>query len=72
MLESGDYTTMSELAQAEKVNPSNLARILRLTLLAPAIVEAILDGSQPSPITLASLGKPFPLAWIEQMEKWGM
>ena len=44
MLESGEYGSIEELARAERINPSYLARVLRLTLLAPEIVESILDG----------------------------
>ena len=44
MLETGDYATVGELAAAERVNSSYMSRVLRLTLLAPDIVEAILDG----------------------------
>jgi hypothetical protein len=63
MLESGDYASLNELAQAEKVNPSYLSRVLRLTLLAPEIVEAIVDGRQGPEVTLARLLEPFPLDW---------
>src|SRR3982074_3130554 len=48
MLESGEYASSAELAKAEKVNASYLSRILRLTLIAPGIIEAILTGRQPS------------------------
>ena len=41
MLEGGEYGSIEELARAEKINPSYLARVLRLTLLAPDIVESI-------------------------------
>ena len=44
MLETGRYATIKEIAKAEKINPSYVSRVLRLTLLAPATVEAILDG----------------------------
>ena len=47
MLESGRFATITELAAAEKINASYVSRILRLTLLAPDVVEAILDGRQP-------------------------
>jgi hypothetical protein len=66
LLESGVYGTIEELAAAEKINSSYVSRILRLTLLAPVIVEAILDGRQPPELTLAILMEPFPNAWSEQ------
>jgi hypothetical protein len=66
MLEEGRYGTIDELAAAEKINPSYVSRLLRLTLLAPAIIEAILDGQQPEGITLPGLMEPFPIIWPEQ------
>ena len=48
MLESGEYATIREIADAEKINESYVGRVLRLTLLAPDIVEAILGGRQPA------------------------
>src|SRR5829696_153879 len=51
-LETGEYGTAADLAKAEKVNDSYLSRVLRLTLLAPDIVEAILDGRQPRALEL--------------------
>src|SRR5262245_27848291 len=44
MLESGQYASTAELANSEEINQSYLCRILRLTLLAPAIVEAVING----------------------------
>ncbi len=63
MLESGEFTTVKELAEHEKLGFSYLTRVLRLSLLAPDIVEAILEGKQPPEITLASLLEPFPVEW---------
>ena len=63
MLESGQFATINELAAAEKINSSYVSRVLRLTLLAPDIVEAILDGRQPEAITLPKLMKPFSTDW---------
>jgi hypothetical protein len=63
MLESGEYNSSAELAKAEKVNDSYLCRILRLTLIAPGIIEAILTGRQPSTLQLDDLLKPLPAAW---------
>ena len=69
MLESGRYGTVTELAAAEKVNTSYLCRVLRLTLLAPEIVEAILDGRQVRQLQLDALTKLLPEKWAEQHEK---
>jgi hypothetical protein len=66
MLEEGRFATLTELAAGEKINRSYLCRILRLTLLAPDIVEAILDGRQPEGMTLPRLMEPFPVMWGEQ------
>jgi hypothetical protein len=40
--------------------------VLRLTLLAPDVVEAILGGRQPAEMTLAFLMRPFAVEWTEQ------
>jgi hypothetical protein len=66
LLETGRFATIGDLARTEKVNPSYLARILRLTLLAPDIVEAILDGGAVDRIGMAALMKPFPIDWDAQ------
>ena len=66
MLESGRFGTINELAAAEKINSSYVSRVLRLTLLAPDIVEAILDGRQPEDMTLPRLMQPFPVEWNRQ------
>ncbi len=66
MLEGGDFVSSAELAKAEKVNDSYLSRILRLTLIAPGIIEAILTGRQPSTLQLDDLLKPLPAAWAQQ------
>ena len=68
LLETGVYGTIEEIAAAEKINSSYVSRLLRMTLLAPNIVEAILDGRQPTKVTLAVLMRPFPVAWEEQVE----
>src|SRR4051812_9971289 len=66
MLETGQYATIKEIAKAEKINPSYVSRVLRLTLLAPATVEAILDGRTPGDLTLAEAMAPFPMSWLRQ------
>jgi hypothetical protein len=72
MLEGGEYASSAELAKAEKVNDSYLSRILRLTLLAPVINEAVLSGTQPRGLELSDLLKPFPIAWTEQSVFFGI
>ena len=66
LLEAGVYGTIAELAKAEKINPSYVSRVLRMTLLAPVIVEAILDGRQVPEMTLPVLMGAFPGEWAEQ------
>lgn len=68
LVESGQVRSLNELAEAEKINPSYLSRIYRLTLLAPDIVEAILDGHQPRTLQLADLMDEMPVEWSRQRE----
>ena len=72
MLEQGKVQSMTELAEVEKINPSYLSRIYRLTLLAPDIVEAILDGRQPRTLQLADLMGEIPDEWERQREMFGL
>ena len=66
MLESGEFATIAELAEREGIASSYMTRVLRLTLLAPDMVEAILDGRQGPEVTLARVLEPFPLDWKVQ------
>ena len=66
MLESGEFVTIAELAEREGIAPSYMTRVLCLTLLAPDIVEAILEGKQGTQLTLAGLMEPLPPEWEEQ------
>ena len=63
LLETGIFTTIEEVAEAESINPSYVSRVLRMTLLAPEIVEAILAGRQPEGLTMVRAMKPFPTEW---------
>ena len=64
MLDQGRHASLTELAAAEKVDRSFLGKLLSLTLLAPDLVEAILEGRCDA--GLPSLLRPFPASWHEQ------
>ena len=66
LLSSGAYTSIDELAAAEKIKGSHVCRILRPAHLAPSIVEAILEGRHAPHLTIKDLMKPFPMDWREQ------
>jgi hypothetical protein len=66
MLDYGHHASISEIAVAEKIDRGFVGNIMRLTLLAPDIVELILDGRQPEELGLPALLKPFPIEWDRQ------
>lgn len=68
ILESGSFATSTELAAAEKIDPSYLSRVLRLNNLAPDIIEAIVEGRPIGGATLAMLLEPFPAEWGRQRQ----
>jgi hypothetical protein len=67
MLDEGVYSSVSEIGDAENISKSYVSRILRLALLAPDIVEAILMGSTDQGIMLEQLERPLPASWEEQL-----
>lgn len=66
LLDERRYAPISDMAQAERIERGYLGSLLRLTLLVPDIVEATLDGRQPSDMTAPRLLAPFPAGWAEQ------
>jgi hypothetical protein len=66
MLDEGVYTSVSEIGDAESISKSYVSRILRLALLAPDIVEAILAGTTEQSMVLEQLERPLPASWEEQ------
>jgi hypothetical protein len=66
LLETGDFATIEEISDAENINPSYVSRVLRMTLLAPEIVEATMAGRQPPGLTMARAMQPFPMEWRHQ------
>jgi hypothetical protein len=71
LIENGTYGSIKELATAEKVNDTYVGRILRLTLLAPDVVEVILDGRQPRMLQLKDLMRLVSNDWSEQRRALG-
>ena len=66
LLDRGVYSSVTEIAEAEKISKSYVSRILRLALLAPDIVEAILGGWADQQVMLEKLERPLPVEWEEQ------
>jgi len=71
ILESGEFTTIAELAEREGIAAPYLTRTMRLSHLTPDLVEAILDGCQPRHLTLEVLRQPLPEDWAEQKRALG-
>ena len=68
MLDEDVYTSVSEIGDAENISKSYVSRILRLALLAPDLVEAILAGSNDQGMMLEKLERPLPPGWEEQRQ----
>jgi hypothetical protein len=68
VLASGEFATIAELADREGIAKSYMTRVLRLTLLAPGIVESVRDGKQGPEVTLARVLEPFPAEWKDQAD----
>jgi hypothetical protein len=66
MLEVGTYRSAGEIAKREGITRSFVNRLLRITLFAPDIQEAILDGRQPKGMQLEELARGMPSSWEEQ------
>ena len=71
MLESGEFSTIAELAEHEGITAPYLTRTMRLSNLSPELVESILDGCQPRHLTLEVLRHPLPDDWTEQKHTLG-
>jgi hypothetical protein len=71
LLDDGVYGSIAEMADKERINGSYISRTIRLSLLAPDIVEAILNGTQPATLQLADFERPFSIAWEQQRAAFG-
>jgi hypothetical protein len=68
LLEEGRYASLSEMAKAERIDRGYIGKMLRLTLLAPDIVEAILDGRHPAELASPRLIEQLPVEWSKQRQ----
>jgi hypothetical protein len=66
LLEEGVYASVSEIGEAEGIDKGYVSRILRLALVAPEIVEAIVEGRADAHPPLRKLERPLPNSWDEQ------
>lgn len=71
MLDEGRALTVADLSRKTNMNPSYIARVMRLTLLAPDIIESILNGRQPAELTLLDIFRSQPYEWAAQRKKYG-
>ena len=66
MLDQGRYASITEMAVAERIERGYLGSLLRLTLLAPEVVQDVLDGCNQPACSLPRLLRPLPVTWGEQ------
>ncbi len=74
LLDSGEVPTITALAHQLNLEPGWVAEVLRMTRLAPDIVHAVLNGTQPRHLNLHALrGRQamVPLDWQEQRQMFG-
>jgi hypothetical protein len=71
LLEAGAFASITELAASEKIDRSYVCKTLRLNNLAPKLVEAVLDGTEPAGTSLEQLLSPFPDEWNRQWPERG-
>lgn len=69
LIEAGVYDSIQAIAAAEKINASYVGRVLRVSLLAPDLVEATLDGQHPPSFVLRRLMEPLPCDWASQRRR---
>jgi hypothetical protein len=69
MLDDGVYATVSEIGDAERINKSYVSRILRLALLAPDIIETVLEGRSDQAPMLEQLERSLPASWEQQRRR---
>jgi hypothetical protein len=68
LLDRGAFSSVTEIAESEKISMSYVSRILRLALLAPDIVEAVLGGWADQQVVLEKLERPLPVERADQRQ----
>jgi len=71
MLDSGEYSSIRQMADSLGLCQTYVMRLLRFTLLATDIIQAILDGNEPDGFSQNKLVGAIPADWNEQRRKWG-
>lgn len=71
MLDSGEYHSIRQMADSLGLCQTYVMRLLRFTLLAPDIIQSILDGNEPDGFSQNKLVGAIPADWNEQRRKWG-
>ena len=71
LLDDGVCTSVTEISEAEAINKSYVSRILRLALLAPDIIETVLEGRSDQALMLEQLEGPLPASWEQQRRLLG-
>jgi len=71
LIDQGVCASPKDVAKRENAEVTHVYRLMRLTMLAPDIVEAILDGKQPRTLTLQNVVRGFPISWREQRAQFG-
>lgn len=66
LLDEGRYMSIRHMADDLGVVAPYMSRLIRLTFLAPGIIEAIIDGREPDGMSIERLRRPMPLLWEEQ------
>lgn len=72
LLDEGRFASISEMAAEERIERGYLGSLLRLTLLAPDIVEAMLNGRQPKSLQLSQVAENFSVSWEAQRQAFLM
>lgn len=71
MLDDGRYGSISEMAAAERIERGYLGKVLQLTLLAPCVVQAIVNGRQGAEVSLPGLMQDAGKSWDSMMTLGG-